>query len=285
MAILAKHKLRVSYTGGLADENSLPAYDGATSIDGLSRALHIATHAYVNGEVVSRATALKGASLQLKPARQGSFLLDILVLIEANPATSSVAAALGSAPFYDFIKTVFRRATGSVDAEPETAHLRGLYERKEPPPLKRRPADLDELAETLEGSLQAAHRPIGEAGKIGQISIGTPRQQLLVLDEETKDWVNTREEAVGLEVFQGNITRYNSLSRNGRAFIDQLERVVPVRPDGDFPIQQLGFLTWSLHGSNTGAPKKLTLRARRVSSASGKVKRLLIADCTEAPKE
>lgn len=285
MVTLSQHKLRISYTGGLADENSLPAYDGATSIDGISRALHIATHAYVNGEVVSRATALKGASLLLKPAKQGSFLFDVLVLIEANPATSSVAAALSSAPFYDFIKTAFRRATGFVDAEPETAHLRKLYERKEPPPLMRRPADLDELAETLEGSLQAAHRPIGEIGTIDQISIGTPRQELITFDDETKDWVNTREEAVGLEVFQGNVTRYNALSRNGRAFIDQLERVVPVRPDGDFPITELGFLTWSLHGSNTGSPNKLTIRARRVSSASGKVKRLLIADCAEAPKE
>ncbi len=72
MVTLAQHKIRISYTGGLADENSLPAYDGATSIDGISRALHIATHAYVNAEVVSRATALRGASLfaQARKARQ-----------------------------------------------------------------------------------------------------------------------------------------------------------------------------------------------------------------------
>ncbi|KKL89189.1 hypothetical protein LCGC14_1917200 [marine sediment metagenome] len=285
MVTLAQHRIRVSYTGGLAEENSLPAYDGATSIDGISRALHIATHAYVNAEVVSRATALKGASLLLKPARQGSFLIDVLVLIEANPATSSVAAALSSAPFYDFIRTAFRRATGFLDAEPETAHLRGLYDRKEPPPLKRRPVDLDELAETLEGSLQAAHRPIGAAGAIEHISIGTPRQELVCFDSESKDWVNTREEAIGLEVFQGNMTRYNSLSRNGRAFIDQFERVVPVRPDTDFPVADLGFLTWSLHGSNTATRNKLQIRARRVSSAGGKVKRLLLVDCVRAPAE
>ena len=285
MVTLAQHKIRISYTGGLADENSLPAYDGATSIDGISRALHIATHAYINAEVVSRATALRGASLLLKPAKQGSFLIDVLVLIEANPATSSVAAALSSAPFYDFVKTAFRRATGFLDAEPETAHLRKLYERREPPALLRRPVDLDELAETLEGSLQAAHRPIGAGGTIENISIGTPRQELVSFDSETKDWVNTREEAIGLEVFQGNMTRYNSLSRNGRAFIDQLERVVPVRPDADFPAADLGYLTWSLHGSNTATRNKLVMRARRVSSASGKVKRLLLVDCAREPVE
>ncbi|MEP5622164.1 MAG: hypothetical protein ABJP82_06235, partial [Hyphomicrobiales bacterium] len=95
--------------------------------------------------------------------------------------------------------------------------------------------------------------------------------------------VNTRDEAVGLEVLRGNVTRYNALSRNGRAFVDQLERVVPVRPDGDFPAGDLAFLTWSLHGSNIGAASKIDMRARRITSASGKVKRLLLSDCQKAP--
>lgn len=285
MNVKAKHKLRIKYEGGLADENSLPGYDGVTSIDGITRAIHIATHAYMTGEVVSRATALKGASIVLKPARQGSFIFDLIVLIEANPATSGVAAALGSAPFYDFIRTAFKRATGMLDAEPETSHLKNLYERKDPPALKKPPADLDSLAETLEGSLQAVHRPIGEEGTIGTISIGSSRQELIKFDDETKDWVNTQEEAVGLEVLRGNVTRYNALSRNGRAFVDPLGRVVPIRPDGDFPTADLAHLTWSLHGSNIGAPSKIDMRARRVTSASGKVKRLLLSDCQRAPND
>lgn len=283
MPTLAKHKLRVRYTGGLADDHSLPGYDGVTSIDGITRAVHIATHAYMTGEAVSRATALKRASIILKPARQGSFIFDLWVIMEANPATTGVVAALASAPFYDFITTAFKRATGSLDAEPTTPHLRKLYERREPPPLKKPPVDLDVLAETLEGSLQDAHRPIGEGEAIGQISIGSPRQDFIELNEDTKDWVNTRDEAVGIEVLKGNVTRYNSLSRNGRAYVDQLQRVVPIRPDGDFPVGDLAHLTWSLHGSNVGAPSKIDMRARKVSSASGKVKRLLLSDCKRAP--
>lgn len=284
MAALAEHRIRIRYTGGLANTSSLPAYDGATSIDGITRAISIATHAYMTGEVVSRATALRGASMLLKPARQGSFIFDIVALLEAYPATSSAAIAISAAPFYDFLKVAFRRATGLLDAEPETAHLRKIYDRKEPPALMKPPADLDELAETLEGSLQAAHRPIGPEGTIQKIEIGSPRQNLINFDNETKDWVNTRDHADKLTVYQGNVTRYNALSRNGRAFIDQLERVLPVRPDGDFPAGDLAFLTWSLHGSNIGARNKLLLRARTVTSASGKVKRLLLADCERAPE-
>jgi len=285
MATLAEHRFKIKYTGGLADENVLPGYDGATSIDGITRALHIATHAYMTGEVTSRATALKGATIHMKPARQGSFIFELIVLMEAYPATSTAAVALGAPMFYDFIKTAFRRATGSLDAEPETVSLAKIYDRIQPPPLKR-PADFDELSEILEGSLQSAHRPIGEVGDddcVTGIQISTPRNQLVTFDTESKDWVNTREEALGLEVIRGNITRYNSLSRNARVFVDQFQRVIPIRPDSDFSIGDLQLLTWSLHGSNIGARNKLDMRVRRVSSASGKVKRLLLADCQRSP--
>lgn len=285
MDILAEHRIKIRYTGGLAAEHALPGYDGATSIDGITRAVHIATHAYMMGEVTSRATALKGAKILLKPARQGSFVFDLIVLMETYPAITGAAVGIGGPMFYDFIKTAFRRATGNLDAEPETPSLRKVYERKQPPPLKRSPADFDELSEVLEGSLQDAHRPIGDNGGISNISIGTPRNELVTFDATSKDWVTTREEAIGLEVVRGNVTRYNSLSRNARVFVDQFERVVPIRPDGDFSVGDLPLLTWSLHGSNIGTRNKLDMRVRRVSSASGKVKRLLLADCQRAPEE
>lgn len=187
MTSLAEHRIRITYTGGPADHNTLPAYDGATSIDGIIRALHITTHAYMTGQVVSRATALKGASMIMKPARQGSFLVDLIVLIETYPGTTGLAGAVLAAPFYDFVKTAFKRATGSIDAEPESKLLIDLYKRKEPPPLKRHPADLDELAEALEGSLQDAHRPIGVQDSVSRILISSPRKSLTSFDLETKD--------------------------------------------------------------------------------------------------
>jgi hypothetical protein len=285
MVSLAEHRFKIRYTGGLADENTLPGYDGATSIDGITRALHIATHAYMTGEVTSRATALKGASIHMKPARQGSFIFELIVIMETFPATSTIAAAIGGPMFYDFIKTSFKRATGSLDAEPETNSLKRIYQRKQPPPLKRPPVDLDELSEILEGSLQDAHRLIGDEGTITSMSIGSPRNELVIFDAETKDWVNTQEEAPGLEVVRGNVTRYNSLSRNARVFVDQYGRVVPIRPGGDFSIGDLSLLTWSLHGSNIGARNKLDMRVRRISSASGKIKRLLLSDCQRSPED
>lgn len=284
---LAKHKFKIRYTGGVADDNALSLYDGTTSIQGIGQSLQIATHAFLTGEVVSRATALNGAKFHLRPAKPGSFIFEVIAIIEAYPATTALGTAVSvSAPVYfDYIKTAFKRATGNQDAEPQTPHLHKIFTRKEPPPLKKQPADLDELAETLEGSLQRAHRPIGTEDGVSEIEINSSRQNLLTFDSSTKDWVNTQEEAIGLEVFTGNVTRFNALSRNGRAYIDQLECVVPFRPDGDYNVADLPLLTWSLHGSNAGLPKKIQLRARRVSSANGKVKRLLIADNIRVPED
>lgn len=277
--MLSRIPIRIEYRGGAADSHELPAYDGATSIDGITRAIHIATHAYMTGDSVSRATALKGASIVLRPARQGSFVFELVVLMEAYPATSAAAAALTAPVFYDFIKAAFRRASGILEAEPEHPHLRNLYARKQPPPLKKPPADLDLLAEHLEGSLQAAHRPIGGGDGVATMSIESPKKNLITFNCESKDWVTTQDMSEQIQTLEGNVTRYNALSRNGRAFIDSLERVVPFRPDGDFPASDLGQLTWSLHGSNIKARNKLDFRARKVTSASGKVKRLLLVDC------
>lgn len=137
MPDLAQHKIKVRYQGGMADDNSLPGYDGASSIDGITRAIHIATHAYMTGEITSRATALKGARITLKPARPGSFVFELIVLMEAYPATSTAAVALTAPPFYDFIKTAFRRATGWLDAEPETQHLKKVVPAKRPSTAKK----------------------------------------------------------------------------------------------------------------------------------------------------
>ncbi|MEQ9039192.1 MAG: hypothetical protein RIE24_12650 [Silicimonas sp.] len=284
MPELATHKFKIRFDGGIANKNLLPLYDGTTSIQGIGQSLQIATHAFMTGEIVTRATALRGAHFVIRPARPGSFIVEVIAVIEAYPAMSGIVTAIGAPVFYDFIKTAFRRATGDLDAEPETAHLKKIYSRREPPPLQKPPADLDELAETLEGSLQRAHRPIGGGEGVATIEINTPRQQLIELNANTKDWVNTREEAIGVEVFTGNVTRYNSLSRNGRAYIDQLDRVLPMRPGPDYNSGDLPLLTWSLHGSNAGLPKKLQFRARRVSSANGRVKRLLLVDNTRIPE-
>lgn len=274
-------RFKIRYEGGIADKHVLPGYDGVTSIDGITRAFHIALNAYMTGEAKGRATVLNNAKIYIKPPAKGSFIFELICLIEAYPATSAVISSIAAPAIYDYLKTAFNRATGKQDSEPENVTVAKIYNAKTPPTGKVPPEDLDVIAEILEGSLQDAHRVIGDGG-VTRITISSPRTDLIEFNTDTKQWVNTQDEAATSETFHGNVTRYNALSRNGRAYIEELGRIVPFRPDGDFPAGEFPKLTWSLHGSNTGAAKRLALSARRVTSASGKVKRLLLSDCALA---
>jgi hypothetical protein len=261
--------LKLRYVGGTADNHQLQFYDGTTSIHGFAQALQIATHAYVNGEIVSRATALKGATLYVKAPRQGSVLFDVIAIIEKHPGVATLAAPF----FYDFIKYAFCKAAGYFDVYPETKNLSEWSDRDEP--------FFDDLAETMEGSLQRAHRAIDEG--VNVVTLERPRSVLVEFNRSTSQWVNTRDEDKSVEDMTGNVTRYNSITGNGRAFIDKLNRVIPFRLSQDFSDLKRGYLSWSLHGSTTALPKHLLIQARQVKSASDKVKRLILVDCNQAP--
>lgn len=270
MVVLASHLIKISYHGGVADENELPLYDGTASIHGVAQSLQIATHAYLNEEIVGRATALHGASFLIRPPRRGSFIMEVVANIEKFPACSTAVTAIAAPAFYDFLKIAYQKALGAFVDEPETPTVRRMFERDEP--------FFDELGETLEGSLARAHRPIGD--EVDYVTISRPRADLVTLDQDTKEWVNTRDVGDEFEEMTGNVTRFNSVTRNGRAYIDQLNKIVPFKPDGDFNMGRIGGLTWSLHGSNVALPNKLKFSARRVCSASGQAKRLLLRDCS-----
>ncbi|MBS1164122.1 MAG: uncharacterized protein H6R00_147 [Proteobacteria bacterium] len=262
--------LKLRYEGGDADDHLLELYDGTASLHGFAQALQIATHAYLHGQVYSKATALKGATLYLKAARPGSLIADLIAKIDKTPGNLNPTPA----SFYDFLRLAFSRATGTVEQEPETPYVRRLLEIDEP--------FFDDLAETLEGSLQRAHRPI-EKGGINRITLERPMgEHLSVFNKQTYLWVNTREEKPDIYDLTGNVTRYNSVTGNGRAYTHELSRIVPFRLSEDFAFGKRGLLTWSLHGSATNVSHQLDIQARRVESAHGEVKRLILVDCQQS---
>ncbi|MCY1520458.1 hypothetical protein D9M68_552350 [compost metagenome] len=261
--------LKLRFEGGDADQHMLDLYDGAASLHGFAQALQIATHAYLHNHVNSKATALKGATIYLKGARPGSLLTDLVTRIDKYQPTVTLSPAV----FYDFLKLSFSKATGYTEATPETAYVQKLLDRDEP--------FFDDLAESMEGSLQRAHRAIEEGG-VETVALERPRgEQLLIFDNQTCSWVNTREEKPDVYELTGNVTRYNSITGNGRVYVNELRRIVPFRLGEEFPFARRGLLTWSLHGSTTDRPNQLDVQARQVESAHGEVKRLILAECQQ----
>lgn len=259
--------LKLRFEGGSADEHMLDLYDGSMSLHGFAQALQITTHAYINGEVTNRATALRGASFLMKAPRHGSVLTDLVAVIDKYPAAVTVSAAA----FYDFLKFSISRATGTQDIEPETPYVQRRWESDQP--------FFDDLAEELEGCLQRAHRGIDE-GNVTTAAIERPRgEKLLVFNKQTSMWVSTREEKPDIFTLTGNVTRYNTMTGNGRVYIKELKRIVPFRQSPEFPFVKRGLLTWSLHEGNLARVDGLRFQAKKVESSQGEVKRLILADC------
>lgn len=264
---IKQHALKLRFSGGEAEHRGLDLYDGSYSFYGFAQAIQIVAHAYMTGEIVSRATALKGCEIYFGAPRRGSVVFDIIALIEQYPATAGIAGAA----FYDFVKVAFSKSVGLLNAKPET------------PSVQKIDVDdtfFDQLAETLEGSLRRAHRAIDNG--IPTVTLERPRSTLVTFNTATSEWVNTRDENPEVEELSGNITRYNAISGNGRAYIRELQKVIPFRPGGSFPDHKRGHLTWSLHGNTVSAGKELKLWASKIESARGEPKRLILADVAQA---
>lgn len=63
---MSELKLKFHYEHGAADSGRLEIYDAAVALRGIARATSIITHAYLNGEVRTRAEAATGAKSILK---------------------------------------------------------------------------------------------------------------------------------------------------------------------------------------------------------------------------
>ena len=244
--------LRLHFSGGDADQGMLDAYDGSLSLHGFAQALQIATNAYVNNDITNYATALKNAEVYIRPARQGSFITEFATVI----GRKRKGVTINAPTFYDFITFAFNQAVGRTLDAPKSTYVNNLIGPDKP--------FFDDLAESMEGSLQRAHRVV-EKGDVSRVFLQRPRGEKLVeFDQETSLWVNTRATDDLAQEFTGNITRFNAVSPNGRAFIDDFDRIIPFKRSDHFPENKKGLLSWSLHGSNIDTRKKLKIAAKFV---------------------
>jgi hypothetical protein len=259
-------KLRLS--GKDAEQHQVASYLGTRTLHGFSRSIQIVTQAYLNEEAVSRATALHDANLYLTGAKPGSLTFDFRMDIFRKKA----GVTLNRDTFYDFCSTVFSRASGKSH-NPTTPHVLRLDEDQE--------SDLIDLTvEQVEESLKVAHSAIDKS--VEGIAFNRPRSGTQTyFDHETKQYIESSLKSDLDRKYKGHVTRFNSITGNGRAYINSLKRVVPFKLEEEFLESKRGFLTWSLHGSNVHCAKNLNMNALEITSAAGTVKRLALVDCNQ----
>ncbi len=267
-------EFKVAYHGGTAEDGRLELYAAGRSLMGLSRALTITTHAFLNdGAIRVRGDRLHGAELLLSAPVKGSFMENVSVVFD-DSATEKVGKSNLVSAFYDFLKWTWNNALGGTNTEPETAFVKDLANRQEP--------FISDMATGLETSLREFHRPIHGDREI-TIVLSRPRVgELLRLDANTLEYVAPYEEQdIDLDVL-GNVTKYNTLSGYGRFFDDNEGRTVPFDLAQNIDAGSKRTITESLHEWNVNQQGKISIDVRRILTSRGHLKRYTVVQARPA---
>lgn len=260
---MSELKLKFQYEHGAADSGRLEIYDAAVALRGIARASSIVTHAYLNGEIRSRAEAATGAKIYIDTPKRGSFIYE---------ATIWTAGALTSGVFYDYIKYAFNEAVGKANQTVD--YSKALEKRIEP--------TIGELPAVLESALEEIHRPIRQDKKI-VLTVARPRgEELAVFDSESLLYLQPSTVPAPHEI-SGNVTKYNALTGWGK-FFDLIERrTVSFNIDVESSERTKSLITWSLHENNMRRPGLLYLSANAVIAPTGSIKRYIVHGVSDSP--
>lgn len=253
---MSEIKLKFHYERGAAASGRLEVYDAALALRGIARATSMATHAYLNKEVRTRAEAATGAKIYIETPKRGSFVYEAVIW---------TAGALSSGVFYDFIKYAFNESVGKINDHGDFSTA--LEKRIEP--------TLGELPAALESPLEEIHRPIRQDKKI-ILSVTRPRGEVLAeFDTETLQYLQPEIIPAPHDI-SGNVTKYNSLTGWGK-FFDLIEkRTVSFNIGLDRSERERSLITWSLHENNMRRPGLLYLKANAVVTSTGNIKRYIV---------
>lgn len=265
---MPEYRLKAVYEHGPADNGQLDLYDASVSLQGLARALTIATHAYVTGEVRYRATTAAGTKIYLEPASRGSFIEAIRIVID-NEVVQGLGYGVAGNALYDFIKWALRSGYGAF---------------QDPPPnIKRRTEPvIGELPVALEQPLQQIHRPIYKNKRI-TLSLDRARgERLITFDHQSAEALAIVESGPERDIV-GNITRFNVLSSWGRLFDRGEGHTVSFKLSEVLSPEERRLVTWSLDEVNNGRDGTLYFDVNATRSTAGEAKRYLLTAIRAIP--
>jgi hypothetical protein len=260
-------RLHFKYDGGTATAGELEIYDAAVALRGVSRALAITTHAFINEEVRVRGERAVGARILTHPPTRGSYDQLVTILLDPVALPSAIAIGVAGNALWDFIKVVWSRAAGIL-ADPSTPTVRRLQDRIEP--------IVGDLEVALEPALRDMHRPIQTDRQVTMQLVRPRVGTIVTFDDETLSYITPSVEESDIVDVIGNVTRYNILSGYGRMYDDAAERTLPFQVEGDVLHTQRQLLTWSIDQTQRNLDGKLRFTVRPVRNLRDETRRYLV---------
>lgn len=219
-------RFEVKFEGDLADDHKIPAYEGAKSLQGLSRSLLMVSNYLVEGKVRRKNFERIPIEFNLIAHQPGSFETVYEIIYHAAVFGGPVLAdGVATNLLTDLIRSTFSRVTGRGEA-------------KVPDELGRleaeRGGDLAALVEAIEPAVRLGHNVINHG--VININIGAAAQAdepIAALNPETKHfvWENVVNNDVRIKLF--SIGSFNANNGTGRAYDLEESRSIPFELAGD----------------------------------------------------
>ena len=230
----------LSYTGNSADSNEIDLYDVAKALHGFQRTLALTTHLILNDEIITHATALKGAKIYTFPAEEGSWNINSSIVITSLFAFGMAQSnsPIGHLAFsiYDYV--ISESLGFHVDYNKSIGQLIEENKAKKTPLPNIKQYQADSLIEKCENAIIEMHRPIyvSKTATTAHIySIATPQARRpkiktpikAPLTLESYNFISDTRTSDKPEKFKGKISSYNSNTFKGRIYIADFGRPIP----------------------------------------------------------
>lgn len=254
---------KLTFKGGVYDNNVSDLYDGVEALDGFSKMLHISTHAYINEDVIRKATALKGAKIYRSSSKPGSFVEVVNVVLE-NPLEAMTAKFVYDG-MYDFVKYLGGKAIGKIN-EPKNRRVKKLV-RNEP--------FISSLSDSLRKPIKEMHRPMVKDRTV-TVEIGKQRSSLVLLNEDSYLFMR-KESILGPEYnLICNVTKMNALSPFGRIYLDEEGKTVSFEADESLSFAEGLLLSKSLDDTKKGTNNKIRIDVRKLVDGDGRLLKVYV---------
>lgn len=262
----------VKFTGGIAAQGRIPAYEAAQSLYGISRSIIIIANYAEEGRVRRKEFNNKSFQLNLIATRQGSF--ETLFEFISNPLVMAAFGAVGlkvtSDLISDFIKSILKRSVGQ-SAEPSIENLEDRG--------KLNSGDLQALVEAIEPAMRETHRIINNGAS--KIVLIHGNNNNVIFNNDTKEYVNSSKLDRTIRTKMFSIASLNANSGNGRAYDYDELRTVPFQLADDVDRKTIASIlrsisNYSYHRLGDDLKSAVALKYRAVLSTDGRVKKLLV---------
>lgn len=273
----------LSYVGALADNNVLDMYDASRALAGFQRSLALTTHLILNGEIITQAPALKGASIISSTPEPGSWKVTAVVIAGMwTIASASKDTVPGHLLFsaYDYVVRSTLGFPVNFDETLMASHDKHLEQKKVTA------EKMDSLIEKTESSISDIHRPIvasksaTSASMLGSDDYGKKQPIGPELSVLTYDYIATSKLEEGIFELDGIVSSFNLNTFKGRIFSLEDQRPIPFEIAA---AQREGRMVLDLanslreNASKTARDAGLVrVRVRKYVSANGRLKSLIV---------